>query len=86
MKNWILTALVLSLFLAPLTFASGMINVNTATIEELSQLRNIGPSKAAAIIAYRDDHGPFRSVQELAQVVGIGERTVEINLERIAIE
>jgi competence protein ComEA len=86
MKKWILAALFLTLVALPVAWAAGPVNVNTASAEELSQLGNIGPAKAAAIVAYRDENGPFRSVQDLTKVTGIGERTVEMNLDRIAFE
>jgi competence protein ComEA len=86
MKKLILAVLVLFLVAAPAAWAAGPVNVNTATVEELSQLTNIGPAKAAAIVSYREEHGPFRSVQELTKVTGIGERTIEMNLERIELD
>jgi competence protein ComEA len=86
MKKWILAALFLTLVALPVAWAAGPVNVNTASAEELSQLGNIGPAKAAAIVAYREENGPFRSVQDLTKVTGIGERTVEMNLDRIAFE
>ena len=86
MKKWILAVLFLMLVAVPTAWAAGPVNVNTASAEELSQLGNIGPAKAAAIVAYREEHGPFRSLQELTRVTGIGERTVEMNLDRIALE
>ncbi|AMX82833.1 competence protein ComEA [Geobacillus subterraneus] len=51
--------------------------VNTATEEELMQIPGIGPTKAKAIIAYRDEHGPFQRVEDLLKVSGIGEKTLE---------
>jgi competence protein ComEA len=54
-----------------------LINVNTATPEELETLPGIGEVLAAAIVAYRDEHGPFTSVDQLLDVSGIGEVTLE---------
>lgn len=59
------------------------INLNTATLEELETLEGLGPTKAKAIIQYRGEHGGFRSVDELLQVSGIGERTLERIKEKI---
>lgn len=86
MKKWILAALLLTVVSGAGVFAAEVININTAGVEELSQLRNIGPAKAAAIVSHRDANGPFHSVQELAKVSGIGDRTVEMNLDRIRFE
>jgi competence protein ComEA len=49
------------------------INLNTATIEELDTLPGIGPSIAKAIIDYRTQHGPFKTIEEVNDVKGIGE-------------
>ena len=53
------------------------INLNTATSEELQRLPRIGPVMAGRIIAYRQTHGRFSSVDELADVSGIGGKTLE---------
>jgi competence ComEA-like helix-hairpin-helix protein len=53
------------------------ININTATIEELQNLPNVGPVLAIAIVNYRDSHGPFAEVEQLMNVSGIGQRTFE---------
>ena len=48
------------------------IDLNTAGTEELQTLPGIGPSKASSIVAYREEHGPFHSLDELINVSGIG--------------
>ena len=53
--------------------ASGKLNVNTATVEELESLPGIGASRAAAIVEYRNTHGPFQRVEDLVEVSGIGD-------------
>ncbi|MFM7045864.1 MAG: helix-hairpin-helix domain-containing protein [Ilumatobacteraceae bacterium] len=54
------------------TAPSGPVNLNSATASELETLPGIGPTTAAAIVAHRDLHGPFASVDELGEVAGIG--------------
>lgn len=56
---------------------AGPININTATAAELDTLPGIGPAIAARIVAYRDSHGAFASVDELADVSGISARMVD---------
>lgn len=48
------------------------LNLNTASVEELDLLPGIGPSKASAIVAYRDKHGDFRRAEDIQNVTGIG--------------
>ena len=50
------------------------LNLNTASPEQLDQLDGVGPATAGKIVAYRQAHGGFRSVSELDQVPGIGEK------------
>lgn len=52
------------------------LDINTASIEELQTLPGIGPAKAAAIVAYREEHGPFDSLAQLDRVNGITPRMV----------
>jgi competence protein ComEA len=56
---------------------ASLVNVNTAAAEELETLPGIGEVLAATIIAYREEHGPFTSVDQLLDVSGIGEVTLE---------
>ncbi len=62
-----------------------MININTASINELTTLPGIGEVKARAIVDYRENHGPFKSVEELMMVSGIGEKTYEKLREKICV-
>lgn len=53
------------------------VNINSASVEELSSLKGIGQVKAEAIVKYREANGDFKSIDELTKVKGIGEKTVE---------
>lgn len=57
--------------------AADQININTATVEQLQEVKGFGPKTSAAIVAYRDAHGAFKSVDELVNVKGVGEKTLE---------
>ncbi|MEQ9566203.1 MAG: helix-hairpin-helix domain-containing protein [Pseudomonadales bacterium] len=62
---------------APLVYE---VNINTADAEQLaSSLQGVGASRAAAIVAYRQEHGAFKSVEDLMLVNGIGSNTLEAN-------
>jgi len=54
------------------TLPHGPVNINSATADQLDVLPGVGPATAASIIAYREQHGPFSSVEQLADVRGIG--------------
>ncbi len=60
-----------------------VIDVNKADIETLALLKGVGEKKAQAIIAYRELHGDFNSVDDLLNVKGIGEQMLQHNKERI---
>jgi competence protein ComEA len=62
---------------APPAEGSTPVNVNTADYESLVALPGIGPALAQRIIAYREEHGPFASVEELQEVQGIGPRNLD---------
>lgn len=63
-----------------------VVNLNTADAATLqSELLGIGATKAQAIVAYREEHGNFASVDELLEVKGIGEATLEKNRDRLSV-
>ena len=53
------------------------VHLNEADAKELLHVKGIGPKRAQAIVQYREKHGPFRSVDDLAQVRGIGTKKLE---------
>ncbi len=70
---------------ASVAAAAGPVNINTASVEQLTELNGVGEAKAKAIVAYRDEHGAFKSIEQLANVKGIGLKTVEKNRDMISI-
>lgn len=78
--------LFLALAFAPLvSLAASPIDVNTASAQALAALDGIGPQKAQAIVEYRQKHGPFKSVDELLNVKGIGEKTLAANRDKVTV-
>lgn len=74
----------LALVLPASCFAATPVNVNQASAATMAKsLDGIGASKAQAIVAWRDAHGPFKSVDDLAHVKGIGKSTLTRNREAI---
>ncbi len=80
-KNLIATSLLLA---SVFSWAAEAIDINSADAETLSaQVTGIGPAKAAAIVAFREKHGPFKSVDDLLLIKGIGESTLKKNRDRL---
>jgi len=52
------------------------VNINTADAAALQQVNGLGPSKAKAIVDYRNEHGSFATVEDLVKVPGIGEKSL----------
>jgi len=63
----------------------GKVAINHATAEEIQTLNGIGPKKAETIIAYREENGPFHTIEDLLNVSGIGEKTLENIRDQITV-
>jgi competence protein ComEA len=66
--------------------AAGVVNINTASAEQLSLLPRIGEKAAQRIIEYRTQHGPFKKTSDLMQVKGVGAKTFEMLSPYIAVD
>lgn len=65
---------------------AGPVDINTADAATLSaELNGIGMARAQAIVEYREQHGPFKSADELTNVTGIGQHTLELNRQFILV-
>jgi competence protein ComEA len=77
----VFTLLVATMLIATSAPASAgeekLLNINTASAADLAGLKGIGDAKAKAIVQYREKNGPFKSVEDLRQVKGIGEKLLE---------
>ena len=82
----ILKSLLVAALLLPLSVFAGQLNINTATAEELDELKGIGVKKAESIIAYRTEHGDFSNIDDLTNVKGIGEKLLEKIKEEITVK
>lgn len=68
------------------TVWAAQVNINTADAPALmAAIKGVGEKKAQAIVQYRKEHGPFKSVDELANVPGIGEKTVAKNRNNLTL-
>jgi competence protein ComEA len=64
---------------------AALLNINSATVQQLDSLPGVGPAKAAAILRYRTERGPFSSVEQLGQVPGFGPAAVERLQDRLTV-
>lgn len=73
----LLVFIVLSFAFIHTVHASVGVDLNTSSRTHLETVPGIGPGKAKAIVEYRTQHGPFKSVDELENVSGFGKKTIE---------
>lgn len=79
--------LFIALFCFSTLLHAAKVNINTADAETLStELTGIGQSKAEAIISYREQYGPYKHIEDLANVKGIGMATIDKNKSKLTLE
>ncbi|WP_158587071.1 ComEA family DNA-binding protein [Motilimonas pumila] len=66
--------------------SSETVNINTASADELSKLNGVGDAKSQAIVAYRQQHGQFETVEQITQVDGIGESILTKNKALLSVK
>lgn len=78
--------LIWSIGYAETTESTETVDINTADAYTIAHvLDGVGEKKAAAIVQYREEHGPFKSIADLENVYGIGGKTIEKNVDKIVI-
>jgi comEA protein len=83
MKRHVMGAMLVLLAVAAVVVAAeggsskGVVNINTASAQQLQLLPRVGPALASRIIEFRETNGPFKRVEELVAVRGIGEKSLE---------
>ncbi len=80
-----LRCLVFVSLLAPLAVFAAGVDINTADAAALEQIKGVGPAKAAAIVEYRDRNGPFKSVEDLTKVPGIGDKSLKSMRDQVRV-
>ncbi len=80
----VIVGIIMALYFVPTVSAVDMVNINTATIEELVTLKHVGDKIAARIIEYREKH-PFVVIEDIMKVKGIGQKIFNANKDKITV-
>ena len=75
-----------SVSLKDVLFSGGKVNINTASQEELERLPRIGPAMAQRILTYRQTHGPFKKIEDLVNIKGIGPKTLDRLKDKVSLD
>jgi competence protein ComEA len=87
MRSISLLLLSAGLVLCSFTATAGPVDINTADASTLAkELNGVGPARAQAIVAYRNEHGPFKSVDDLALVKNIPRKLIDNNRELLRVD
>lgn len=81
----VVVGLILAMAASVSAVTTGKININTAPVEELAQLDQIGAKTAQRIVEYRQANGPFKTPEDLMKVKGVGEKIFQKNKDRISV-
>jgi comEA protein len=84
-----LVALVVSLSIAGQVWAqnmAGLVNINTADETTLVALDQVGKTRAQAIVKYREEHGAFKTIDDIKAVPGIGNKVFELIKDKVTVE
>ena len=73
------------LLIVPSLLYAETVNINTADKETLATLKGVGEKLAEAIISYRENHGPFKSIEELVEIRGIGQVVLDDNRNNLSV-
>ena len=82
----IVVAFVFTMVPLGLAEETSKVNINKASIEELTKLKGIGQKYAERIVKFREENGPFTAPEDLLKVKGLGEKVLEANKDMITIE
>ena len=85
-KRLFLSLLVSTAMLLSLQVNAGPVDINTADAATLAgAINGVGEKRAATIVAYRDEHGPFMRIEDLSNVKGIGLGTIDKNRQNLVV-